>query len=379
MRIVLDTNILARANPHSTAWPGVCCLRSWNRQIHVLVLSSFLLREGKATLIAAIFIAVSLIANVSCAGERKKGHNFASKLFHFKNGVWTPAPAFADRAGFALSSRGILWIWDRSGELGKLDGELWTRYGKTQFGEPKDRLATPMTRVALQDDVLWKVTSKGVARFNGKSWRLYEEALKTDWPIDMVAGPSGVWIIDFYGNLSHFDDGKWTIQSLNVISSAPPPPGWNHWLDADEPPRLILTGDGRLWVFWHGLWRQDGEGWNEIRLQDLGLSRALLIGHDEDTVWLRSQGSDIVSVAADGTTRERYSWRKMGLSRQPEIRSLTVVSKRIWVATSEGLIVFDGQRWNSMGWPSDYSWIVSIAPAPDGSAWVRGVKVLDER
>jgi predicted nucleic acid-binding protein len=50
MRIALDTNILARANPHSTAWRGICCLRSWNRQIHVLVLLSFLLRETERVL-----------------------------------------------------------------------------------------------------------------------------------------------------------------------------------------------------------------------------------------------------------------------------------------------------------------------------------------
>jgi hypothetical protein len=324
--------------------------------------------------IAAIFIAASLVIYISCATQRKKGHNYASKLFHFKDGAWVPTPAFADRAGYAVSSHGTLWIWNRSGELSKLDGEHWTHYGKTEFGEPKDALAIPVTRVALQDEDLWRVTGKGVARFNGKSWRLYEDALKTDWPIDMVADHSGVWLIDFYGNLSHFDGENWTIQSLKAISSAPPPPGWGYWLDADEPPRLTLTGDGRLWVFWHGLWRQDGEGWREIRLQGLGLNRALLIGHDQDSVWLRSEDSDIVSVAADGTIRALYSWRKMGLSRKPEISSLAVASGRIWVASSGGLIVFDGQRWKDMGWPSDYSWITSVDLAPDGTAWVQGVK-----
>jgi len=66
----------------------------------------------------------------------------------------------------------------------------------------------------------------------------------------MVAGRSGVWIVDFYGNLSHFDAEDWTAENLKTITSAPPPK--DGLAGCDQPARLTMTGDGRLWIFWHG-------------------------------------------------------------------------------------------------------------------------------
>jgi hypothetical protein len=299
--------------------------------------------------------------------------NYKGKLFRLDDGIWTPAPPFTDHAQFALSKRGVLWTLDLSGQLSSLDGEHWTHFGRTGFGEPTDRLAG-MHHLALRDEEVWKATALGVASFNGKSWRLYENVLKTYWPVDMAVGRSGVWIVDFYGNLSHFDGENWTVENLKTIASAPPPQGWDYWLDADQPARLTMTGDGRLWILWHGLWRREGEAWGEIRVPGLNLTRALLIGHDEDSVWLRSEDAEIVSITADGVVRARHSWREMGLSRTPEIRSLAVADGRIWVASSGGLFVLDGERWRNLGHPLDYYWIVDVAVAPHGSAWVVGVK-----
>ncbi len=310
------------------------------------------------------------------AQPSKYGPSYAHKLFRLHDGIWTPAPAFTDRAQFALSKRGVLWTLDLSGQLSSLNGERWTHFGGTGFGEPKDRLAVGMHRLMLRDEEVWKATAKGVASFNGKAWRLYESVLKTEWPVDMVAGRSGVWLVDFYGNLSHFDGENWTVENLKTISSAPPPQGWGYWLDADQPARLTMTGNGRLWIFWHGLWRREGEGWGEIRVPGLNLTRALLIGHDDDSVWLRSEDAEIVSVTADGVVRARHSWREMGLSKRPEIRSLAAADGRIWVASSGGLFVLDGERWRNLGHPVDYDWIVDVAVAPHGSAWVLGLKEL---
>ena len=147
-------------------------------------------------------------------------------------------------------------------------------------------------------------------------------------------------------------------------------------MDADEPARLTVTGDGRLWIFWHGLWRKDGEVWGEIRVAGLDLTRALLIGHDEDSVWLRSGDAEVVSITADGVIKARHTWREMGLSGKPEIRSLAVAGGRIWVGSSGGLLVLDGERWRNLGHPVDYDWIVDVVVSPHASAWVLGLKEL---
>jgi hypothetical protein len=327
-------------------------------------------------LLIAVFMALcsGCSTDYHSGTEGRKHHNFTSKLFRFKGGVWTPSPEIPDGPGkYEVSSRGDVWTALWTGGLSRLDGSRWTRYGKTEFGTTTDWIRGGF---ALRDEEVWAATNKGVIRFDGKFWRFYKDALKTDWPTDMVAGRSGIWVIDFYGNLSHFAAGDWTIRSLKTISSAPPPAGWEYWLDADEPPRLAMTGDGRVWVFWHGLWRQDGEEWREIRLHGMDFTKALLIGRDQDSVWLRSGDSEIVAVTADGRIRARHGWREIGLSRKPEIRALVVSKGQIWIATSAGLVVSDGRRWQNVGWPSDYSWITDVALAPDGGAWVRGTKEL---
>jgi hypothetical protein len=310
------------------------------------------------------------------AQPSKYGPNYVPKLFRFDDGKWTAAPTFTDRAEFALSKRGVLWTLDLTGQLSSLDGDRWTQFGRTEFGEATDPLGVPMHRLALRDEEVWKATAKGVARFSGKSWRLFDNVLRTDWPVDMVAGRSGVWIVDFYGNLSHFDGKNWTVENLKTIASAPPPLGWNYWMDADEPARLTMTGNGGLWIFWHGLWRQEGETWGQVRVPGLNLTRALLIGHDEDSVWLRSEEAEIVSITAEGGVRSRHNWHEMGLSKRPEIRSLAVADGRVWVASSGGLLVLDGEHWQNVGHPADYDWIVDVTVAPRGSAWVWAVKEL---
>ncbi len=192
----------------------------------------------------------------------------------------------------------------------------------------------------------------------------------------MAAGPSGVWIVDFYGNLSHFDGKKWSVEYPQTICSAPPPKGWSRWLDADEPARLAVTGDGRLWIFWHGLWQHDGEAWREIHVPGLDLTQALLIGHDDDSIWLRSREAELLSIRADGVIKARHTWREMGLSRKPEIPSLGVADSRIWVASSGGLLALNGDTWRNLGHPLDYDWIVGVLVAQHSSPWVLAVKEL---
>lgn len=329
--------------------------------------------HGRLRKIAVVFVAASLIGCSSCNPE-KKHHRYTTKLFHLQDGIWTPAPESEHVSEYVVSRRGVLWTLDASGRLSKMDGGRWTRFGNTEFREPT-RLGVPMRHLALWGEGVWKTTAEGAACFNGKSWRLDKGTLKTDWPVDIVSDGSGIWIIDFYGNLSHFDGNNWTVQNLQTISSAPPPQGWRYWLDADVPARLALTGDGRLWIFWHGLWRQEGGGWREIPVQNLDLTRALLVGHDEGGVWLAS-GEGIVLVTADGRVGAHHSWGEMGLPRQPAIGSLAVAGGRTWVATSGGLLVFDGQHWRNIGHPAGYDWIEDVAVATDGSAWVLGVKEL---
>ena len=91
---------------------------------------------------------------------------------------------------------------------------------------------------------MWGATDEGVVRFDGRSWRLYRDALKTNRPSAIVAGRAGVWVVDDGGNLSHFEDGHWNIRNLKDILPGAPPAGKN----SKAVPRLALTGGGQLWI-----------------------------------------------------------------------------------------------------------------------------------
>ena len=292
-------------------------------------------------------------------------------VFHFKDGAWTPGPQFPGGLwGLEVSGQGAVWSTPYSrGGLCRLDGDHWTRFDRKQFGSSTDRLRGGF---ALRDEELWGASGDGAVRFDGQAWRLYRDALKTNRPTSMVAGRSGVWIVDRDGNLSHFDGTSWTIRSLNGVVPAAPPAGKG---SRDRPPRLAMTGDGRVWLVWRGLWRQEGEGWREVRSPGLNLAEVWPIGHDGENVWLWLWRTDeVAAVTPDGTVAARYGWREMGLTESPRFDRLAEANGRIWIASSSGLLAFAGGRWTNRGLPPGCATITDVALAPDGSAWVLGEK-----
>src|SRR5580704_18838234 len=97
---------------------------------------------------------------------------------HLKDGVWTPSPEVPGNGwGLKVSSLGAVWTISVSpGGLCRLDGDRWTCYGKKQFGSNTGWLRGGF---ALRDEEVWGAMDQGVVRFEGQSWRLYTDALKT--------------------------------------------------------------------------------------------------------------------------------------------------------------------------------------------------------
>ncbi|HEY1185494.1 MAG TPA: tetratricopeptide repeat protein [Bryobacteraceae bacterium] len=284
-------------------------------------------------------------------------------VFHFKDGAWTPTPQVPGGAwGLEVSSRGAVWTISIKGGLCRLDGDHWTHYGKNQFGSHADRLHSGL---ALRDEEVWGAIGEGAIRFDGQSWRLYTDAAKTHAGFDMVAGRSGVWIVDKDGNLSHFDGARWTIRSLGGVV---PPAGKD---SRDYHPFLDVTGDGRLWVFWRGLWTQDGETWREVRSPGLNLAEVWPIGHDTENMWLWLwRTGEVAAVAPDGRIAARYGWREMGLTEPERFDGLVESHGRIWIASSAGLLTFDCGQWRNPGVPPRCTAITNVAVTPEGSVWV---------
>jgi hypothetical protein len=239
-----------------------------------------------------------------------------------------------------------------------VDGDHWTRFGKEQFGTRTDWMRGGF---ALRDKEVWGATDQGAVHFEGQSWRSYPEALKTNRPFATVAGRSGVWIIDRDGNLSHFDGNNWTIRSLNGVVPHAPPAGKG---SRERPPSLEMTGDGRLWVSWRGLWRQDGETWREVRSVGGNVAEVWMIGHDAENVWVWLRRTrEVAAVSADGHIAARHSLRDMGLTEDARLDALAEFGGRLWIASSSGLLTFGGGRWTNWGLPQRGRTITDVAMA----------------
>ncbi|MGA2434882.1 MAG: hypothetical protein ABSG25_06310, partial [Bryobacteraceae bacterium] len=300
----------------------------------------------------------------------KPDFNDMGRVYRFRDGVWTPSPEIPGGAWrVRVSSRGDVWaVGTTRGGLNQLNGSGWTHYGKAEFGAQSDWIRGGF---AISGEEVWGATDAGAVRFDGQSWHFYADALKTNKPASIVARPTGVWIIDNYGNLSQFDGGRWTIRGLSAILPGSRPRGG----EEDSEPALSVTADGRLWIVWRGVWLLDGKTWREIRPEGVDLAQAWLIGHDPDSVWLwiRRTG-EVVSLTAEGKIAARYRLRDMGLNGRINIGRLVAANGRIWLATNAGLVASTGSGWKNFGLPPGCMAIRNVDLAPDGSAWVVGAR-----
>jgi tetratricopeptide (TPR) repeat protein len=299
---------------------------------------------------------------------RMPGFSDTRGAFQLKDGAWTPGPRFSGGLrDLEVSSQGAVWaISESRGGLCRLEGDRWTYYGGRQFGTRTDWIQGGF---ALRDDEVWATGGEGVVRFDGDSWRWYADGPKSGLSGGTVAGRSGVWVMDPQGNLAHFDGTSWTTRNLGSVLPAAKPASE----DADDSPRLAMADSGRLWVFWRGLWLQDGDSWRAVRPAGVNLSEVWPIGHDGENVWLRLwRTGEIAEVTPDGRVAARHGWREMGLPSPAGINSLAASNGRIRIATASGLLTFGGGQWRNFGRPPGCTTITDVALAPDGSVWVLG-------
>ncbi len=284
-------------------------------------------------------------------------------IYHWSCGRWTALPHLASGAlGLAVSPRGEVWTAPVSGMgIDRWDGARWTHYKGSDFGTVRDQVPGGF---AIHADDVWAAAREGVARFDGHRWRLYPEGVVSRRAASIASGPSGVWIIDEYANLSHFDGERWSIESLK---SAPPGADWNAHIE-DQSPDLRVTSDGVVWLLFEGIWRKDGAGWREIKL-DKADCDAYAIGQDGSSLWLLGE-SRIFELKGDGANGRSFDLRELPASKGTVLFRLVAVGEKLWLATEKDLIEFDGRQWRRYAIPPGTKLLTELALGPDGSPWV---------
>jgi len=221
----------------------------------------------------------------------------------------------------------------------------------------------PVDLGAVYRGQLWVASEKGVERFDGSRWIPCPEALKTPRPAALAASAAGVWVLDPYGNLSHFDGGGWTLESLAGIL-----PGVTWEPRGSERAAMAAADDGSLWILWHGLWHRSETGWTEIRPEGEEVIGARLVGESSGYVWLARQ-DQVEAVTPSGMVEARFRNDVLGMS---GLNISKIISARgsLWLATPAGFAVYDGAAWRNLGAPPQSGGVLDAAPAFDGGLFV---------
>lgn len=234
--------------------------------------------------------------------------NHSSGVGYFDRKTWATCggadgPSGQNINGVAVDRQGWLWVATESAGVYVFDGQRWRAY-RVRDGLPSDQIYTV---VVDEKDNVWVGTWEGVARFDRTSWSTIYTAENGTLMNDRVhaiafdaAGNTWIGYIR-QGGVSRRDaEGKWT--------HYPPGPGG----PGGQEMRKVVVRRGGATVP-ESVWFASADG---------GVSRF-------------EQGRWTVFRVQDGLLTD-------------DVRSLaTDRYNRVWAATANGVVYFDGTRWNT--------------------------------
>jgi diguanylate cyclase (GGDEF)-like protein len=195
--------------------------------------------------------------------------------------------------------------------------EVWT----TRDGLPHNLVHNV---VQTPDGYLWFATWEGVARYNGREFKVFDRGSVPELRDNGVRAlrpdrKGGLWLGTSRGGVSHYRDDQW-----RTITRA-------EGLAQDEIMDLLEDREGRLWV----------------ATESAGISRM------------------------DGTTMEQFT-RAAGLPSEVMYELAEEADGTMWAATAEGLARFDGRAFQAQG-PSTGlppGQVFSLAAGREGGLYV---------
>jgi Tfp pilus assembly protein PilF len=286
-------------------------------------------------------------------------------VYAIRNGAWQPLPELpGEPEKLQVSAGGTVWalFWNYGvgSELARLDGSAWRIYTAADFGT---RGAYASASLVLDGEEVWAATDEGVLHWDGRRWKCYRETIASTDPSSIVAARGKVWVLDEKGGLWHFDGGQWLAQKVELPGARA-----NNGKDAndgEDSPELAATGDGSLWMVQNGVWRWDGSAWAAVKPGG-EFQNALLAGATGEHLWLWD-GDALQSVAPDGTVRQ-FASARIGLLPREGINDVAEAGGLVEVATSRGILEFDGSAWRRLAAPGNgVQAVESIRPGRDGS------------
>lgn len=287
--------------------------------------------------------------------------------YRVHDGAWQALPELpGELENLQVSPKGtvwaLLWHFGKGSELARLDGASWHIYRASDFGM---RSAYDSACFALDGETLWAPMDEDIIEWDGVRWQRHQQPLKGPSATSLAAAHGHVWVISEKGDLAEFDGAHWSVRKAAL-------PDTPHSGDSDESddPQLAATADGTLWLVWNGVWRWDGGHWSDARPSGEDLREAFLAGSSSQSIWLENQAG-LVALSSAAPPR-RYDHHQIGLERHEIITHVAEANGRIELATTRGILEFDGASWRRLPPPHNGVQAVRSIHSSAGSLLVIG-------
>ncbi|MBU2493999.1 MAG: T9SS type A sorting domain-containing protein [Bacteroidetes bacterium] len=280
-----------------------------------------------------------------------------------------------------------------------------------------------------QDNVKWLGTASGLVRFDGDKWDVYDTS-NTTIPSSYITdvetdGKGGIWIGTGAG-LVHYTEDEWNVyntensvlKSNGIINISFSETEGNFFstdlgfvkykngefnlydgntsgLGIDFIQTVAVDLNGDYWVgtfdndnFRGILWNYDGINWTNTKLSDHGLfssfPEALKVDLN-NILWLGTKGTNGGAVVKiENGKWNVYDKLNSGFT-GGGVGAITIEGSNKWIATGDGLILFDGNNWtefktNNSELPDDF--VSDVAIDKNGNKWITtisgGLAVFNE-
>lgn len=269
-----------------------------------------------------------------CTKEKTAQFDRMNLKVYDKNSISSSGIVFSS---IAADSNGNTWASYRDG-VAKFDGNIWKTYKNIQLEE------IVVNSITIdREDNKWLGTDKGVIKFDDTDFTKFRT---TNSPLVgyitcLAADTNGiVWIGTKHG-LGKYDGKKWTVYTQ-----------YNSGLPDNEINCLVIDKRQNKWIGTeHGLVKFNGKKWNLFKIHNRDFLRDVI-----DKIAVDSNGTIWAGGFSNYVPRNNF-----GHMYCPERPSFY------------GLAKFDGTKWtiydsSNSGIP--YSYVTSIAIAPNGNIWV---------
>lgn len=212
------------------------------------------------------------------------------------------------------------------------------------------------------DGYLWVGTEKGLIRFDGSNFRLFNHANVPTFPVSSVVGlttdtAGGLWIRFQSPDLLRYKDGRFDLP----FPTRSPSEAFTATLETASGELLLARSNGIL-RYSKGRFSKLPEANDALNLLVISMAEAA-----DGNIWLGTRDAGLFSLANGHITNVTK-----GLPERKVNSIVTVDARQLWIGTDAGVVRWTGSQLTDVGVPSPlhHLQVSTMITDPDSNIWI---------